>query len=152
MNILDKNQWLGLNGEPIEDIRAHINKYLNSDYTMHVGTDTKPRLRDTTVITAICFREQNKGAVVAYQKFHTDPFPSVRDRLFYETYISLEVAAELLKLTKSRPTIHADVNPKKEALSNTTLDAIIGLVKGMGYEVLVKPDAWASDIADMYTR
>jgi len=51
-----------------------------------------------------------------------------------------------------RPTIHADVDPKKEALSNLTIDVIMGTIRGMGYPVLVKPEAWAADIADMYTR
>jgi predicted RNase H-related nuclease YkuK (DUF458 family) len=32
------------------------------------------------------------------------------------------------------------------------LSVIIGLVQGMGFPIKVKPDAWAADIADMYTR
>ena len=89
---------------------------------------------------------------MAYQKCRTSVFPTVRDRLFHETFVSLELAAALWDLTGLRPTIHADVNPKKDTLSNLTIDAIMGMIKGMGYQVLVKPDAWAADIADMYTR
>ena len=55
-------------------------------------------------------------------------------------------------ITGSSPTIHADVNSRKEALSNRALNVIVGMVKGMGFPVKVKPDAWAADIADMFTR
>ena len=152
MNILDEHPWRTLSGDAIEDIREHIGYYNTHPYTIHVGTDTKPYLDYTTVITTICFREKGKGAIVAYQKCKTSVFPSMRDRLFHETLVSLEVAAVILQLTGKRPTIHADVNPKKDALSNITIDAIMGMIKGLGYAVLVKPEAWAADIADMYTR
>ena len=76
----------------------------------------------------------------------------MRDRLFHETMISLELGDALHDMFNVRATIHADVNPKKGALSNSTVDAIMGMVRGMGYNVLVKPEAWAADIADMYTR
>ena len=151
--MLDDHSWRSLNGDPIENIREYVKSYSsNSKYTMHVGTDTKPHCDETTLITTICFREQGKGAVVAYQKYKTPPFPTVRDRLFHETLVSLEVAHALVGLTGLRPTVHADVNPKKDTLSSATIDAIMGMIKGMGYPVLVKPEAWAADIADMYTR
>ena len=152
MNILDEHPWRTLDGKPIDNIRQHILEHHRATYSLHVGTDTKPYLDSTTVITAICFREAGKGAIVAYQKCKTSTFPSMRDRLFHETYVSLEVAAAILELTGNRATIHADVNPKRDALSNITVDAIMGMIKGMGYPVLVKPEAWAADIADMYTR
>ena len=50
------------------------------------------------------------------------------------------------------PTIHADVNPHQDAVSSQVVDVVVGMIKGMGYPVLVKPEAWAADIADMYTR
>jgi predicted RNase H-related nuclease YkuK (DUF458 family) len=76
----------------------------------------------------------------------------VLERLLHEATISIQVAEEVRELTGERATVHADVNPNEENLSNKVTDVIIGMVKGMGYQVLVKPDSWASDIADMYTR
>ena len=151
MNILDEHPWHTLSGEVIDDIRGYIKRYSSGVYSLHVGTDTKPTSHHVTVISTICFREKGKGALVAYQKCRTSVFPTVRDRLFYETYVSLEVAAAVLELTGLTPTIHADVNPKKDALSNITIDAIMGMIKGMGYPVLVKPDAWATEDRDWET-
>ena len=56
------------------------------------------------------------------------------------------------EITGMPPTIHADVNIKETALSYKMLNVIMGMVQGMGYPIRVKPDAWAADIADMYTR
>ena len=87
-----------------------------------------------------------------YQKRKIQSFNSVLDRLLHEAVTSLELAEEVRELTGVRSTIHADVNPDKQNLSNRVTDAIMGMVKGMGYRVLIKPEAWAADIADMYTR
>ena len=76
----------------------------------------------------------------------------VLERLLHEAVISLEVANSVKEHTNLIPTIHADINSKESALSNRVADAIMGMIKGMGYPVLIKPDAWAADIADMYTR
>ena len=153
MNILDAAPWYTLNGDIVEDVREKVRDSLKTNkYTLHVGTDTKPHQKNTTLITAICFREASKGAIVVYQKRNVENFNSVLDRLLHEAVISLEVAEELRQLTGIRCTVHADVNPDEQNLSNRVADAIMGMIKGMGYPVLIKPDAWAADIADMYTR
>ena len=151
MNILDRHPWLDLNGNIVEDIREYVTSRVKK-YPLHIGTDTQPHADTTTVVTTICFRDSGKGALVVYQRSNVSPFPTMRDRLFYETMVSLELGDVLYNMCGVRATIHADVNPKKGALSNSTVDAIMGMVRGMGYEVLVKPEAWAADIADMYTR
>ena len=153
MTILDKAPWQTLSGAGVQDVRNEIKKLIaTSVYTLHIGTDTKPRVDETTLITTICFREKGKGALVLYQKRKIQSFNSVLDRLLHEAVTSLELAEEVRELTGIRCTIHADVNPDEQNLSNRVTDAIMGMVKGMGYLVLIKPEAWAADIADMYTR
>lgn len=153
MKPLDVAPWRTLSKAPVEDIRKKIKDYsLGGKYTLHIGSDTKPHSDSTTLITTICFREEGHGAVVFYQKRRIQFFSSIFDRLVYETVISLEIADEVKELSGLTPTIHADVNPKQQNLSNRVTDAIMGMITGMGYPVLIKPNAWAADIADMYTR
>jgi len=102
--------------------------------------------------TTICFREDTKGALVAYQRNKIKNFSNITERLIHETVVSLEAAAMVQEITGKPPTIHADVNTEESALSNRSLSAIVGMVNGMGFPVKVKPDAWAADIADMFTR
>jgi len=150
---LRNNSWVSLSGEPIESIEdVIINRFNDDRYTFHIGSDSKTYLDYTLVITAICFRELGHGALVAYQKNKIQNFPNITQRLIYEVVISLEGAQLIQEITGHAPTVHADVNPDKTALSNRALSVIIGMVTGMGYPVKVKPDAWAADIADMFTR
>ncbi len=153
MKALDVSEWQTLSRDRSVDIRENLEKYCKDKrYTLHIGSDTQPYSDHTVLITTICFREPGKGAFVFFQRRRLSRFNSVLERLLHEATISIQVAEEVRELTGVRATVHADVNPNEENLSNKVTDVIIGMVKGMGYDVLVKPDSWASDIADMYTR
>ncbi len=135
------------------DIRNRIQKrFLAGRFTFHVGTDSKSYADHTIITTTICFRENRNGALVAYQRNKINNFNNVAERLLHETIVSLEAAKMVQQITGSPPTIHADVNSKETALSYKMLNVIMGMVQGMGYPIKVKPDAWAADIADMFTR
>ena len=153
MDHLTSHNWVSLGGKPIDDIRTRIQKRFDADrFTFHVGTDSKSYTDHTIITTTICFREQKHGALVAYQRNKINNFNNITERLLHETIVSLEAAKMVQEITGTPPTIHADVNPDEQNLSNRVTDAIMGMVKGMGYQVLIKPEAWAADIADMYTR
>jgi len=150
---LTKDNWISLGGKPIMDIRNRIQKrFLAGRFTFHVGTDSKSYADHTIITTTICFRENRNGALVAYQRNKINNFNNVAERLLHETIVSLEAAKMVQQITGSPPTIHADVNSKETALSYKMLNVIMGMVQGMGYPIKVKPDAWAADIADMFTR
>lgn len=117
-----------------------------------MGTDSKSYKDHTIITTTICFRENTKGALVAYQRNKIKNFNNVTERLLHETIVSLEAAKMVQEITGTPPTIHADVNTKDTALSYKMLNVIMGMVQGMGFPIKVKPDAWAADIADMFTR
>ena len=69
MDHLTSNNWVSLGGEPITDIRQRIQKRFDDDrFTFHVGTDSKSYRDHTIITTTICFREHEKGALVAYQR------------------------------------------------------------------------------------
>ena len=150
---LTKNNWISLGGKPITDIRNRIRKRFDADlFTFHVGTDSKSYKDHTVITTTICFRENTNGALVAYQRNKIDNFNNITERLLHETIVSLEAAKMVQEITGKPPTIHADVNSKDTALSYKMLNVIMGMVQGMGFPIKVKPDAWAADIADMFTR
>ncbi len=153
MNHLTNDNWISLGGKPIVDIRKRIEKrFADGCFTFHVGTDSKSYIDHTIITTTVCFRENKKGALVAYQRNKIDNFNNITERLLHETIVSLEAAKIVQDITGRPPTIHADVNTKESALSYRMLNVIMGMVQGMGYPIKVKPDAWAADIADMYTR
>ena len=153
MTHLTKDNWISLGGKPIMDIRQRIQQRFAADrFTFHVGTDSKSYSDHTIITTTICFRENRNGALVAYQRNKIKNFNNVMERLLHETIVSLEAAKMVQEITGIPPTIHADVNSKETALSYKMLNVIMGMAQGMGYPIKVKPDAWAADIADMFTR
>ncbi|MEK9694881.1 MAG: ribonuclease H-like YkuK family protein [Candidatus Poseidoniales archaeon] len=153
MDHLTTSNWVSLGGSPISDIRDRIKKrHLSGKFTFHVGTDSKSYKDHTIITTTVCFREDQRGALVAYQRNKINNFNNITERLLHETIVSLEAAKMVHEITGAPPTIHADVNSKETALSNRMLNVIMGMVQGMGFPIKVKPDAWAADIADMYTR
>ena len=150
---LTSNNWVSLGGRPISDIRQRIKKRFEADrFTFHVGTDSKSYTEHTIITTTICFRENGHGALVAYQRNKINNFNNITERLLHETIVSLEAAKMVQQITGTPPTIHADVNSKDTALSYKMLNVIMGMVQGMGFPIKEKPDAWAADIADMFTR
>ena len=153
MDHLTSNNWVSLCGDPITDIRQRIrDRFAANRFSFHVGTDSKSYIDHTIITTTICFREDTKGALVAYQRNHIKNFNNITERLLHETIVSLEAAKVVQEITGSPPTIHADINSKDTALSYKMLNVIMGMVQGMGFPIKVKPDAWAADIADMFTR
>ena len=153
MDHLTRNNWISLGGKPIKDIKRRIQKRFDADrFTFHVGTDSKSYKDHTIITTTICFRENTSGALVAYQRNKINNFNNITERLLHETIVSLEAAKMVQGITGTPPTIHADVNSKDTALSYKMLNVIMGMVQGMGFPIKVKPDAWAADIADMFTR
>ena len=150
---LTSSNWISLGGKPIVDIRERIQKRFEADrFTFHVGTDSKSYVDHTVITTTICFRENGNGALVAYQRNKINNFNNITERLLHETIVSLEAAKMVQEITGTPPTIHADVNSQDTALSYKMLNVIMGMVQGMGFPIKVKPDAWAADIADMFTR
>ncbi len=153
MDHLTSDNWISLGGKPIADIRDRIQKRFEAGrFTFHVGTDSKSYTDHTIITTTICFRENGRGALVAYQRNKIDNFNNVTERLLHETIVSLEAGEMVQAITGLAPTIHADVNTKESALSFRMLNVIRGMVQGMGFPIRVKPNAWAADIADMFTR
>lgn len=150
---LSPNGWLSLCGQKIENITDEICKRnLENKYTLHVGTDSKQYSQRTIIVTTICFREKGHGVIVFYQKREIGNFSSISNRLIHETIVSLECAEMIRKLFYVFPTVHLDINPIESTKSSRMLSTTVGMVEGMGYRAIVKPDAWAADIADMFTR
>ena len=102
----------------------------------------------------------HKGAHLIYhKKVIKGKRMSMWDRLWKEIEMSMEVASfieeavyENKKFEKFTE-IHLDINPDEKWESNKLLSAGVGMLAGMGYKVLVKPDSWvAMCCADMLVR
>lgn len=142
--------------EVIKDILGYINEDKTYSYKLIVGSDSQPRPEGTCFVSAIIIHREGKGARYYYQKRSEHKINSIRQRIFYETSLSLALADRISKYLKEigrdmEVEIHLDVGNQGE--TKDMVKEVIGMVVGSGFDARIKPDASAaSKVADKYTK
>jgi len=139
-----------------KNIQDYINQNPNEDYRLMIGTDSQVR-QQTVFVTAIIIHRVGKGAKYYYCKQRHRPMKSLRQRIYYETSLSLEVAAKLTSLLAKanmedlRLEIHLDIGTNGE--TKGMIRELVGMVIGSGFAARIKPySIGASTVADKYTK
>ncbi|NLK51453.1 MAG: hypothetical protein GX295_03255 [Syntrophomonadaceae bacterium] len=142
--------------EMLSDILAYIMEAREYSYKIIVGTDSQIK-HDTCLVTAVIIHRVGKGARYYYRKRNQRKMSSLRQRIFYEAALSLEVAGRLTALLAERGfeslniEIHLDVGPKGE--TREMIRELVGMIVGSGYDARIKPDSCgASKVADKHTK
>ena len=139
-------------------LSAYIDEKPNEQYKLIIGTDSQPHSRhDVCFVTAIIVHRVGKGGRYFYRKQHHRYMESLRQRIYYETFLSLEVAtlmtAKLAENGHARLNIeiHLDVGEKGD--TKDLIREVVGMVIGSGYQACIKPDSYgATKVADKYTK
>lgn len=134
--------------------------YMENDPDQHyhliIGTDSLLS-DDTTFVTAIIVHKVGRGGRYFYRKFRNRKIDSLRQRIFFETSLSLE-AAHLITTelahngySKLPVEIHLDVGPNGE--TKRIVREVVGMVSGSGFAAVIKPDAYgATKVADKHSK
>jgi predicted RNase H-related nuclease YkuK (DUF458 family) len=144
--------------EVFEDLISYTNKYPEEKYKLIIGTDSHAFAKEYIVfVTAIIAHRIGKGGRFYFQKQKTRYMESLRQRIYYETFLSLEVATRLTeKLAENgqcelNVEIHLDVGERGE--TREIIKEVVGMVIGSGYDARIKPDSYgATTVADRFTR
>lgn len=144
--------------EAYVEIIAYIDEKPKEQYKLIIGTDSQPHYRrDACFVTAIIIHRVGKGARYFYRKQSQRYMESLRQRVYYETYLSLEVAtlltAKLAENEHSRVNIeiHLDVGTAGE--TRELIREVVGMVIGSGFHACIKPDSYgATKVADKHTK
>ncbi len=124
-------------------------------YHLIIGTDSL--LGDDIVfVTAVVIHRVGHGGRYFYHKFRNRKIESLRQRILYETSLSLETASQLSsQLSKNGFSelpveIHLDVGDRGD--TKRIIREVVGMVQGSGYAAVTKPDSYgASKVADRET-
>ncbi|MBE3580880.1 MAG: ribonuclease H-like YkuK family protein [Thermoanaerobacteraceae bacterium] len=142
--------------EMFQDIMALIEATPEAQYKVIIGTDSQARL-NTCFVTAIIIHQVGKGARYYYRKKYQRKITSLRQRIFYETALSLEIASFLAQklAANGHPElnveIHLDVGPNGD--TKELIREVVGMVVGSGFAAKIKPySCGASKVADKYTK
>lgn len=145
----------------LEQVAESIHRYIGEEpdyaYKIIVGTDSQTTREATTFVSAVILHRIGKGARYFYASDIHRRIASLRQRIFYETSLSLALADQLSRLLDDlgcgnlRPEIHLDVGNNGE--TRDIVKDVTGMVMGSGFDALIKPYACgASKVADRYTK
>lgn len=142
--------------EVYNDIIALVESRPDSQFKLIIGSDSQLR-SETCFVTAIIVHQVGKGGRYYYRRQVHQKITSLRQRIFYETSISLETAnymAERLAADSRHDLnleIHLDIGPNGE--TRDLIREIVGMVTGSGFPARIKPDSCgATTIADKHTK
>lgn len=142
--------------EMVEDIIAYITSASEYQYKLIIGTDSQVR-DETCLVTAVIIHRVGKGARYYYRKKHQRKIKSLRQKIFYEAALSLEVASRLAAFLGENGyrdlnvEIHLDVGRNGD--TKDMIRELVGMVVGSGFDAKIKPDSCgASKVADKHTK
>jgi len=142
--------------EMMRDIINYIKGIPTSSYKIIIGSDSQVK-RETSFVTAVIVHRLGKGARYYYRKKTQRKIKSLRQKIFYETALSLELGGMVHKYFSNsgfdelNVEIHIDVGNHGETKS--LIREVVGMVTGSGFRAKIKPDAFgASSVADKHTK
>jgi uncharacterized protein len=145
----------------LKEVRRHIIEFLStnesSQYEIVLGTDSQPHNGSgVDFVTAIVIHRKGYGGIYFWRRIVKKKTYVLRDRMYEEAVLSLATAEEVVALlhtdgiTKYDIEIHVDIG--KVGQTREMIAEIIGMVRGSGYAVKMKPESYAaSKVADRYT-
>lgn len=143
-----------------DEMFGRMAEYVEEDpdqrYHLIVGTDSLLTDR-TCFVTAVIVHRVGHGGRYFYRKFYNRKMESLRQRILYETSLSLETASRLsAELARNGHSslpieIHLDVGDHGE--TKQVIREVVGMVTGSGYAAVTKPDSYgASKVADKHSK
>lgn len=153
------------------DLKQVVNKiadYINKNgtdnkYKFIIGTDSQIYNNNIVYVTVVACCCVGSGGIYFYDKTRVNQKISLPSRLYNEATNSLNFATEFIQeiadhgdhldlfINLQSLEIHVDVGNNGE--SRNVIQGVVGMIKGNGYNVMIKPDAFtASCIADKHTK
>ncbi|MDH4228003.1 MAG: ribonuclease H-like YkuK family protein [Deltaproteobacteria bacterium] len=134
----------------------YVRECADSKYNLIIGTDSF-LTGHTLFVTAIVLHRVGHGGRYFYYKTRRRKIDNMRQRIFYETTMSIELASYLQQRLrengfKSLPIeIHLDVGVNGD--TRDIIREVVGMVTGSGYAAVTKPDSYgATKVADRHSR
>lgn len=148
----------------IEGIVKEIVFYLSEDprrtYKIVIGTDSQSQGNLVEFVTAVVIHRVGSGGRYFWQKNTREKIVTLRQRIYEEVNFSLAMAQNLINYLKDYVVadaglsrgleIHVDIGENGE--TREMIKEVVGMVRGNGFDVKTKPEAYAaSKVADKHT-
>lgn len=136
-------------------IENYVKQASDCEYRITIGTDSQ-NYDFTKVVLVVAVWRVSKGGIFFYDIKRVNKITNLRQKLFYETSLSIEMAGRLSSfLNHGRMnydlSIHIDAGA--DGASSSVIPEIVGWVKGCGFKCDTKPDSYAAtSIANRYSK
>ncbi len=164
--------------EVVEELTNYRNEDLASDYKIVIGTDSEEREKGVDFVGVIAIHRKGKGGRYFWLRKYDDQGLELRNRIYKEATISLALAQALLEqelennhipiaagqsireaikkvgkvgkvVLSDDLEIHVDIG--SNGPTKAMIKEIVGMVRGSGFFVKIKPEAFAAaNIADKH--
>lgn len=156
MNFISPS-WGSMSLEEVtENIRSFLQEDTHARYKLVIGTDSHTGSRNTIFVTALIIHRVGRGARFFFRKIKARRMPDLRQRIYKETQLSLELVEKLkekgiTELVAEWPIeIHLDIGNQGD--TRKLIQEIVGWVTSVGYTAKIKPNSFgASSVADRFT-
>ncbi len=143
--------------EVIERTIKYISENKNNHYKIIIGTDSELITNHIAdFVTAVVLHRVGFGGIYFWARLSHNSIYSLRQRMWEEASYSLLLAQRVIEefrkknLSRFNLEIHVDIG--KNGDTRDMINEIVGMIRGNGFEVKTKPDAFgASNVADRHT-
>jgi len=138
-------------------VNRFMEAYKKSRYEIIVGTDSQKFDKDTfDFVSALIIHRVGFGGIYFWKREFLKRKMSLKERIYTEAIMSIQTAENFIEFFKTNGTsryniqIHVDIGHNGE--TREMINEVIGMIRGNGYQIKIKPDSYgASKVADRYT-
>lgn len=124
-------------------------------YEIIIGTDSEAQNGTCDFVSALIVHKKGRGGIYFWSRLKRENLFSMRQRIWQEALISLDLAQELvgdfaeMGLLDLNLEIHVDIGPNGP--TREMINEIVGMIRANGFKVATKPASWgASHVADRH--
>jgi len=144
--------------EVVEDeyIEEEIKSYVKKGGKIYVGTDSMLFPHKCNFAAVIAFHDRDlKIAKYYYKQIKADAkeYKELQVKILEEVALAIQTAQFVLEVCPEADIeLHIDIGTKKKNATAKFFKSIHGWVTGTGFNLRVKPNSWASSLADGHTK
>jgi uncharacterized protein len=158
-----------------EESLSKIVKFMGADtegsYEVIVGTDSEAQNSKADFVSALVVHKRGSGGIYFWNRQNIENLHSLKQRIWQEALISLQVAEKLVddfasmglfddstgliinpehsRRVDINMEIHVDVGPNGP--TREMINEVTGMIRANGFKVATKPSSWgASHVADRH--
>ena len=145
------------NDVDVEFIKKEIEDYVAQGGKIYVGTDSMLFPHKCNFATVIAFHNRDLNIARYYYrkiKRGSEQYFELQTKILEEVALAIQTAQFVLELCPQADIeLHIDIGTNKKINATARFfKTIQGWVSGTGFDLRVKPDSWASSLADGHTK